>query len=537
VLRDAFMENQTVRNFEEVCASKVSSTMNLDALSRDLCPQLQWFVCFSSISCGRGNAGQSNYGYANSVMERICEQRTREGLPGLAIQWGAIGDVGVIQDTMGSGVVIGGTVPQTIRSCLSVLDKFLQQNHPVVLSCVPHVPLETSSSKSSKQSVLSAVGKIFGLSDMSSINPEISLGELGMDSLIGVELRHLLEREFDLMLGIPELRKLTVKDLKKLEETMKSSVETSNANVASDSPKIEEVPLHFSELDRKQLIPKDTIVSMNSVKSGTPLFILHPIEGTVVMLYPLAQFICVPVFGIQYTSEAPGDSLEELAAWYWVHIKKLNVGDTIFLAGYSFGSTLVLEMILQAERQPHQYPQVQEIIILDGSHAVASVYAKMYKYFDDEEEIHALFSFVVILGTEINLVEYKEEMSSLFSTSDRIKCTAYKLQPYFRNLTPEELQVAFDLFYNKVKMTVKYVPKSKLRKPITLFKAMESLDSKHNISKTYDWEKNCDGHITLHTVKGTHKDFIQGERAKKVAELINDIFLGEMFPDIYLSRE
>ncbi|GFU25462.1 fatty acid synthase [Nephila pilipes] len=136
--------------------------MNLDALSRDLCPHLQRFVCFSSISCGRGNAGQSNYGYANSVMERICEQRTREGLPGLAIQWGAIGDVGLIQDTMESDVVIGGTVPQTILSCLSVLDKFLQQNHPVVLSCVPHVLVETSSSKSSKQGVLSAVGKIFG---------------------------------------------------------------------------------------------------------------------------------------------------------------------------------------------------------------------------------------------------------------------------------------------------------------------------------------------------------------------------------------
>ncbi|GFW74439.1 fatty acid synthase [Trichonephila clavipes] len=142
VLRDAFMENQTVVNYEEVCASKVSSTMNLDALSRDLCPSLQWFVCFSSVSCGRGNAGQTNYGYANSVMESICEQRTRENLPGLAIQWGPIGDVGILQDTVGSDVVINGTISQSIRSCLSVLDKFLQQKHPVVLSCIPYLPAE-----------------------------------------------------------------------------------------------------------------------------------------------------------------------------------------------------------------------------------------------------------------------------------------------------------------------------------------------------------------------------------------------------------
>jgi len=46
---------------------------------------LDWFVVFSSISCGRGNAGQANYGYANSVMEQICERRQSDGLPGQ--QW------------------------------------------------------------------------------------------------------------------------------------------------------------------------------------------------------------------------------------------------------------------------------------------------------------------------------------------------------------------------------------------------------------------------------------------------------------------
>lgn len=76
------MENQTVNNYIEVSESKVTSTKNLDNLSRDLCPSLEHFVCFSSVSCGRGNAGQSNYGYANSVMERICEERNKEGLPG-----------------------------------------------------------------------------------------------------------------------------------------------------------------------------------------------------------------------------------------------------------------------------------------------------------------------------------------------------------------------------------------------------------------------------------------------------------------------
>ncbi|PRD27482.1 UNVERIFIED_CONTAM: Fatty acid synthase [Trichonephila clavipes] len=330
VLRDAFMTNQTARNFEEVCASKVSSTMHLDTLSREFCPSLQWFVCYSSVSCGRGNAGQTNYGYANSVMERICEQRTREGLPvlqnfyldaGLAIQWGPIGDVGVLQDTVGSDVVISGTISQSIRSCLSALDKFLQQKHPVVLSCVPYIPPEMSSTETSKPSILFAVGKIFGISDISSINSEISLGELGMDSLIEVELRHLLEREYDLMLSVPEMRNLTIRKLRLLEGPLEDNNETSCTNVKEEQEShlfnIEDVSMHFKTLDNSQLIPKEIIVRLNSVKSGIPLFIVHPIEGTVDILYSLAQLVSVPVFGIQYTAEAPDDSFEQVAAWYW----------------------------------------------------------------------------------------------------------------------------------------------------------------------------------------------------------------------------
>ena len=62
---------------------KIEGTKNLDAATRELCRDtLEWFVVFSSIISGRGNVGQANYGYANSVMERICEIRRNDGLPG-----------------------------------------------------------------------------------------------------------------------------------------------------------------------------------------------------------------------------------------------------------------------------------------------------------------------------------------------------------------------------------------------------------------------------------------------------------------------
>ncbi len=62
---------------------KYNGTKYLDQFTRKYSQKsLDYFVVFSSISCGRGNAGQTNYGYANSTMERICEQRQRDSLPG-----------------------------------------------------------------------------------------------------------------------------------------------------------------------------------------------------------------------------------------------------------------------------------------------------------------------------------------------------------------------------------------------------------------------------------------------------------------------
>nr|4PIV_A Chain A, Fatty acid synthase [Homo sapiens]4PIV_B Chain B, Fatty acid synthase [Homo sapiens] len=137
VLRDGLLENQTPEFFQDVCKPKYSGTLNLDRVTREACPELDYFVVFSSVSCGRGNAGQSNYGFANSAMERICEKRRHEGLPGLAVQWGAIGDVGILVETMSTNdTIVSGTLPQRMASCLEVLDLFLNQPHMVLSSFV-----------------------------------------------------------------------------------------------------------------------------------------------------------------------------------------------------------------------------------------------------------------------------------------------------------------------------------------------------------------------------------------------------------------
>ena len=88
VLKDGLMENQSPENFRAVCEPKVAGTIHLDHVTRVRCKEsLDWFVVFSSVSCGRGNAGQANYGFANSVMERVCERRESDGFPGMSLKY------------------------------------------------------------------------------------------------------------------------------------------------------------------------------------------------------------------------------------------------------------------------------------------------------------------------------------------------------------------------------------------------------------------------------------------------------------------
>ena len=138
VLNDAFIEDQTAQTFKKVCAPKVDALGYLDAVTRKFSPQMDYFVAYSSQSSGRGFVGQNNYGYANSVMEHICEQRRRDGLSGLAIQYGPIGDVGLWAandniDLTSIGMVIN---TQRIPSCLEVMDRFFHCKHPIVSTIV-----------------------------------------------------------------------------------------------------------------------------------------------------------------------------------------------------------------------------------------------------------------------------------------------------------------------------------------------------------------------------------------------------------------
>ena len=116
-------KNQAPENFIACAAAKLHGTFNLDRISRLQCPHLEQFVVFSSISCGYGNLGQTNYGMFNSTMERICEQRHQANLPALAIEWGGVGNVGMFVSMMDGN--IGGSYGKFGASYSVPLEKYI----------------------------------------------------------------------------------------------------------------------------------------------------------------------------------------------------------------------------------------------------------------------------------------------------------------------------------------------------------------------------------------------------------------------------
>ncbi|KAF5286583.1 hypothetical protein FQA39_LY16266 [Lamprigera yunnana] len=159
VIRDGLFENLTKEMFFETFVPKAIITENLDIVSRKLCPNLRKFVTFSSFVTGKGNVGQTNYAMSNSIMERICEQRRRDGYPALAIEWGIIEDVGMATEKVIKDMMIIKLDAQSVHSCLKVLDILLNQDETIVSS---FVVLDKVVQKSKQLDFLTTIADILG---------------------------------------------------------------------------------------------------------------------------------------------------------------------------------------------------------------------------------------------------------------------------------------------------------------------------------------------------------------------------------------
>ncbi|CAO1403431.1 unnamed protein product [Diamesa serratosioi] len=517
VLKDSILENQNQILFEECMAPKAVATKHLDKWSRKLCPYLHYFVVFSSVSCGRGNAGQSNYGMANSVMERVMEQRHKDGLPAKAIQWGAVGEVGLVADMLEDklDMEIGGTLQQRISSCLEEMDSLMNINEPVVSSMVV---AEKKTIGSTKRNMIEAIMNIMSIRDIKSISMDTTFSELGMDSLMAVEIKQTLEREYDLMLSPQELRLTTFMKLKQFSEAQKmdseSKLEPSYNNFPTGAAMLMRNLGIESNSDKTILL----LDSKNIMKPKSIALIVPGIEGQAGNMWnKIAQSIDLPTYILQLDKTRNNTKLSQITAEIVQDVLDLHKHkDTFNLIGYSFGSLICLELACVLEKTGKK----GKIVLIDGSPLFLNKLVSNLMLNTEEELQNYLLSTIINIAfpEECDFITKNVITNSTWDAKiDKLIefTSAQNLYSsnYMKNIT--------NALMNRTKMMINLdVDAFKPLKSTPLSLIRPNQASVTEIDEDYGLQKLCKQKINLQFIDGNHSTVLDNVR---LIEIINKL--------------
>ena len=230
---DALLSQLDAGRFARALHPKLAGAEALDRLTRE--DPIELFLLFSSVTTPLGNPGQGNYVAANAAIEAVAERRHAAGLPALAVQWGPIGDAGYLAREAQVSEMLSrqlGGAHLSAAQALDALPALLAAGAPVVgmasvrwASLKGRLPLLGSSlfdemggaaadeagevdlrallaqcSPAEAQERVTAllieeVARIMKLAP-DRVEPQRALAELGMDSLMAVELRLAVEQRF-----------------------------------------------------------------------------------------------------------------------------------------------------------------------------------------------------------------------------------------------------------------------------------------------------------------------------------------------------
>jgi NADPH:quinone reductase-like Zn-dependent oxidoreductase/acyl carrier protein len=94
VLDDRLIQGTDRESLEAVLRPKASGALHLEQIAGRL--ELDYLLLFSSATTLFGNPGQFNYVAANAYVEGVARRLRAKGLPALAVAWGAIEDAGYL---------------------------------------------------------------------------------------------------------------------------------------------------------------------------------------------------------------------------------------------------------------------------------------------------------------------------------------------------------------------------------------------------------------------------------------------------------
>lgn len=237
VLHDGLIESLNQSLYEKVFRPKVNGALNLHHATMHC--QLDYFVCYSSISAFLGNASQTNYAAANTFLDMFCHYRRKLGLSGQSVNWGPLNlglllnkaDLKRFLETKGMIVMDVADIHQSLEQCLilnlpqQAVCKFhfrnirfgiLSQNVSLTnrLSALveeafqksKETDCEMKETKSAlpKNYIVSLLTESTGI-DKNELKEETTLSSLGMDSMQAMTIQNVIFQERGVNLPLMKL--------------------------------------------------------------------------------------------------------------------------------------------------------------------------------------------------------------------------------------------------------------------------------------------------------------------------------------------
>jgi acyl transferase domain-containing protein/NADPH:quinone reductase-like Zn-dependent oxidoreductase/acyl carrier protein len=134
VIDDAPLASLTRERMRDVIAPKAYGAWLLHESTRDF--QLDCFVMFSSVSSIFGNPAQGNYGAANAFLDSLAHHRRALGLPALTVNWGVLGGDGYVarNERVAEFLARQGTTELSPREVTSLLETCLKAGETQVMA-------------------------------------------------------------------------------------------------------------------------------------------------------------------------------------------------------------------------------------------------------------------------------------------------------------------------------------------------------------------------------------------------------------------
>jgi len=335
---------------------------------------------------------------------------------------------------------------------------------------------------------------------------------------MGVEVRQTLERDYDIQLSMKEVRLLTITSLRDLQTT--GTQQTDNEPKEAKQDKIDsvitsQVVPHFSD---------KTLIYLNNINNGQkPLFVVHNINGSVEPLKSLAATLTCPVIGLQYTQNAPRDSIQSLASFYIGKIREVVPRGPYRLSGYSFGACVALEMSMQLEKTS----EVESLILMDGSQEYVAAHTMWHRkrltVEEDSWKPEAVAEALVILAgfySKIDKIKLMESIKTLPSIDKQLHVTVDTIVKENTNINKQDLLVYFTFFIDLLRMGEQYKPSAKYHGNVHLIRAKTTDEMGKSLGEDFGVGKICAGNVAVTWVEGDHVSFLQGNSAVEVANMV-----------------